>query len=102
MSTTAPKREPIPVGVIQFHGNGVTLPGKPMASSLTHRAHKTAAKTVKHEIAYLPWLRCFRITFESNNGPMALHVMEGRVESWTELEPAAEPEPATEKKPKAK
>jgi hypothetical protein len=61
-----------------------------MASSLTHRAHKTAAKTVKHEIAYLPWLRCFRITFESNSGPMALHVMEGRVESWTELEPAAE------------
>lgn len=75
-------RQPIPIAKIQFNVHRAhTSPGLQQQTSVKARGTNGPG----HDLAYLPWVRAFRLTFWPNKDgpPHVCYVPEGEVTCWT-------------------
>jgi hypothetical protein len=91
--STPTKREPIPVGILQFPSmEPQEGPGISVATAITARgcASGSGGAHSRHDIEFHPWLRAFRVVYtppESNppQPPIVTFIPEHRVTCWYPL-----------------
>lgn len=75
-------RQPIPIAKICFSVHRAhTSPGLQQQTTITTREHE---RCHGHDLAYLPWVRAFRVSFwaTADGPPTVCYVPEGEVVRW--------------------